>query len=79
MKPRNYFSIWRYLGYGLTPVTPIGKLNALKKDRKSLKKKTALRTWWKSCSGKANPNRLNPLILHSAFLLLFNWAHGTSQ
>ena len=37
-KPWAYFSIWRYLGYGVTPVTPIGKLNALKKDRKSLKK-----------------------------------------
>ena len=32
-----YFSIWRDLGYGLTPVTPIGKLNALKKDRKPLR------------------------------------------
>ena len=36
MKPLIYFSIWRYLGYGVTPVTPVGKLNALKKDRKSL-------------------------------------------
>ena len=35
-KPWTYFSIWRYLGYGVTPVTPVGKLNALKKDRKSL-------------------------------------------
>ena len=61
------FGIWGH-------PTPIGKLNALKKDRKSLKK-TALQTWWKGCSGKANPNRLNPLILHPAFLLLLNWAH----
>jgi hypothetical protein len=62
------------LGYGVTPVTPVGKLNALKKDRKSLKE-TALQKWWKGCSGKANPNRLNPLILHPVFLLLLNWAH----
>ena len=73
-KPWTYFSIWRYLGYGVTPVTPVGKLNALKKDRKSLKE-TALQKWWKGCSGKANPNRLNPLILHPVFLLLLNWAH----
>ena len=38
MKPLIYFSIWRDLGYGVTPITSLGKLNALKKDRKSLKK-----------------------------------------
>ena len=72
--PDLFFNL-AIFGIGVTPVTPIGKLNALKKDRKSLKK-TALQTWWKGCSGKANPNRrLNPLILHPAFLLLLNWAH----
>jgi len=36
--PGPIFLIWRHLGYGVSPITPIGKLNALNKDRKSLKK-----------------------------------------